>query len=167
MVIKKIKIVKMAKVGKHNTVKSELGNRWKKRAMITVEASFVIPMALMAAGIMISLCFHVYQRCWYTQAACETVLAGSTQGILKGAHGVEKANERWNILEKECYPVLQQFSSSIGGGADRINVTITGTTPVWGRAGIRVNISEAQGIVRPVKFIRKVSAFRAMKGGAG
>ena len=53
----------------------------KMRGMITVEASFLIPMVVMAAGIMISLGIFVYQRCWYTQAACETVLAGSTQGI--------------------------------------------------------------------------------------
>ena len=34
----------------------------KMRGMMTVEASFLIPMVVMAAGIMISLGIFVYQR---------------------------------------------------------------------------------------------------------
>ena len=130
----------------------------KMRGMMTVEASFLIPMVVMAAGIMISLSIFVYQRCWYTQAACETVLAGSTQGILKKASGTEKAEERWNILRKECYPVPEEFSSSVGGSTDRVQIEIAGSTPVWGRKGINMKISVSQKSVRPVKFIRKAAA---------
>lgn len=131
--------------------------RWEKKAMLTVEASFLIPMAVIAAGIMLSLCFYVYQRCWYTQAACETAIAGSTQGVLKGTSGTGKAEERWNVLEKECYLVPDQFSAYVGGNENRIQVKITGRTPIWGREGICMGISVSQNIVRPVKFIRKAS----------
>ncbi|MGN1139605.1 MAG: TadE family protein [Oliverpabstia sp.] len=130
----------------------------KMRGMMTVEASFLIPMVIMAAGIMISLSIFVYQRCWYTQAACEAVLAGSTQGILKKSSGTEKAEERWNILKKECYPVPEEFSSLVSGSTDRVQIQITGSTPMWGRKGICMQISVSQKIVRPVKFIRKAAA---------
>lgn len=152
---------------KTKQIKRNRCNKWKKKAVLTVEASFLIPLSVMAAGIMISLCFHVYQRCWYTQAACETVLAGSTQGILKGDSGTARARERWDVLGKECYLVPQQLSASVGGGEDKVSMRITGNTPVWGREGISLAISESQNIIRPVKFIRKVSAFREMKEGAG
>lgn len=161
MKIESLKTVKM-KMAKNKT-----GKVWRKRAVMTVEASFLVPMAVMAAGIMISLCFHVYQRCWYTQAACETVIAGSTQGILKGDSGTGEAKGRWDILGKECYLVPQQFSASVGGGSDRIYINITGITPVWGRSGMNLNISESQNIIRPVKFIRKMSALKAIKEGTG
>lgn len=147
--------------------REKAGKKWKRRAVITVEASFLVPMAVMAVGIMISLSFHVYQRCWYTQAACETVLAGSAQGILKGDSGTEKAKERWDVLGTECYLVPQQFSSSMGGGSDKISINISGSTSVWGRPGIRLGISRTQDIVRPVKFIRKISAVKMLREGTG
>lgn len=136
--------------------------RGRKKGSVTVEASLLIPMAVMAAGIMISLCIHVYQRCWCTQAACETVLAGSTQGILKGSSGAEKAEERWKVLREECYPVPERFLANTGGNEDQVKVKITGETPVWGRKGIQMDITVSQKMIRPVKFIRKAAA---LKGG--
>lgn len=135
-------------------------SKFKKSAMLTVEASLLIPMAVMAAGIMISLSIFVYQRCWLTQAGCETVLAGSTQGILKERSGTEKAKERWNVLEKECYPYPKEFSSSVEGSTERVQMKIAGSTPVWGRKEFHMEIAVSQKIVRPVKFIRKVAALK-------
>lgn len=154
-------------MGLHKERKAQRnGKKWKRKAVMTVEASFIIPLAVIAAGIMISLCFHVYQRCWYTQAACEIVIAGSTQGVLEGSSGVAKAAKRWEILSGECYLIPRQFSASVEGGTDKIHMRINGTTPVWGRAGMNFNISETQNIIRPVKFIRKMSALKMMKEGA-
>lgn len=138
--------------------KSGTNRKYRKRGMLTVEASLLIPLAVLSVGIMISLSIFSYQRCWYTQAGCETVLAGSTQGVLKNSSGREQAEARWNVLQKECYPRPQQFSSAIGGGTEHIQAEISGVTPVWGRNGIHMEISVSQKVVRPVKFIRKIAA---------
>lgn len=135
-------------------------DRWKRRGMLTVEASFIIPMAVLAAGIMLSLCFHVYQGCWYTQASCEIVLAGSTQGVLKGCSGVEKAQERWSVLEEEFYLLPHNLSGEVSGGKDELTMKVSGTTPVWGRCGFSMNVSTEQKLVRPVTFIRKIAALK-------
>ena len=72
-----------------------------KKGSLTVEASFVIPLSVMVMALVLSLGFFLYQRCWYTQAACETVLSGSTRAVLKGKSGEEEAKKRWDMMRKE------------------------------------------------------------------
>lgn len=137
----------------------------KKRAKgyLTVEASLTGTMAVIAAGIMISLCLYVYQRCWYTQAACETVLSGSSQGILKGSSAVQEAEEKWTVLKEEFYPLPTELSASSGGGKNEIRHTITGSTLVWGRNSLEFHVNAVQKLVRPVPFIRKTAALLELR----
>lgn len=124
--------------------------KWKRKGYLTVEASFILSMAVIVTGIMLSLCVHVYQRCWYTQAACETVLSGSFQGTLKGSVSLEKAEDKWNKLT--------DMSSSISGNDREIRCSVKRTTPVWGKTPLPMEVSVSQKIVRPVTFIRKTEA---------
>lgn len=124
--------------------------KWRRKGYLTVEASFILSMAVIVTGIMLSLCFHVYQRCWYTQAACETVLSGSFQGTLKGRAALEKAEEKWDKLT--------EMSSSVTGNDREIRCRVERTTPVWGKMPLRMEVSASQKVVRPVTFIRKIEA---------
>lgn len=132
--------------------------KWKTKGYLTVEASLIISMSVIVAGLMISLCFHIYQLCWYTQAACETVMSGSSQSILKGSDALEKAEEKWEIRKNEFYPVPENFSSSVSGNKKEISHKITGSTPVWGKFPLQIDVSVSQKLVRPVNFIRKIAA---------
>ena len=44
--------------------------KWKRSGALTVEASVLFGTLCIVAGILISLTLHVYQRAWYTAAAC-------------------------------------------------------------------------------------------------
>lgn len=135
----------------------------RKKGYLTVEASVILSMAVIAAGIVISLYIYVYQRCWYTQAVCETVLSGSSQGILKGSSVADAAEKKWETLKSEFYPEPINLSSSFGGGKDEIRHEITGETAVWGRNSFRFHVKAAQKPVRPVPFIRKTAALWELK----
>jgi hypothetical protein len=135
----------------------------KKKAMLTVEASFVISISVIVFGIMLSLSFFVYQRCWYTQAACETVLQASSRGVLKGSDGGERAKERWEVLRSENYLVPEDLRGTVTAGKDKAEIVISGNTPVWGRKGFNLDIKADHKIIRPVNFIRKLAGLREMK----
>lgn len=132
--------------------------RWKEKGYLTVEASLIISMAVIVTGIMISLCIHVYQRCWYTQAACETVLTGSSRGILAGSDPLEKAKEKWSDLQQGFYPEPERFAFATEGDDENIRHKITGNTSVWGKISMKIETEASQKMIRPVKFIRKIKA---------
>ena len=134
--------------------------RLMKKGSLTVEASFVIPLSVMVMALVLSLGFFLYQRCWYTQAACETVLAGSTRAVLKGKSGEEEAKKRWDIMRNESPMPWNQITSAITGSDDRLEVHITGETPVWGRKSWKADVTVSQKIVRPVTYIRKLEALQ-------
>ena len=127
--------------------KSGTNRKYRKRGMLTVEASLLIPLAVLSVGIMISLSIFSYQRCWYTQAGCETVLAGSTQEVLKNSSGREKAEARWNVLQDRTHT---------GRNIRRY----TGMGKKWNSYGnISISESGAAG-----KIYSKDSCFNRMKG---
>lgn len=139
-------------------------NDWKLDGMLTVEASFVIPLVTIVIGIMISLMFHEYRNCWYTQAACETVLAGSSQGIVKGKSGLEYSQNRWNQLKQECYMIPHNFTETICESNDKLKFTCKGTTSVWGMKELQMSIEVEQKICKPVNYIRKIMLVNQMVG---
>ena len=52
------------------------GKRWC-RAVITVEAAYVVPWTVILLAILLTMSFYVHNRVWYTAAACETALSGN------------------------------------------------------------------------------------------
>ena len=55
--------------------------RWQEAAAsITVEASLVVPLALIVIFLLISLDFYVHDKAYYTLCAFETVMTGNSYG---------------------------------------------------------------------------------------
>jgi hypothetical protein len=50
--------------------------RWK-RAVFTVEASVIVPIAVVITALLIILTFYVHNRCWYRCAAYESAIKGN------------------------------------------------------------------------------------------
>ena len=137
---------------------------WKLEGMLTVEASFVISMVTIVIGIIISLMFHEYRICWYTQASCETVLAGSSQGVVKGKSGLEYSQKRWNQLKQECYMIPSNFTETLSENNDKILVSCKGTSLVWGMQVLHMCKEVEQRICKPVNYIRKIMMINQMAG---
>lgn len=134
--------------------------KWKRQGMLTVEASLVVTMAILVTGLMLSLSFYMYQRCWYTQAACETAFTGSFCGVLQGNDPVQKGNEKWKIRKEEFYLKPIHMASRTEGNKNMVRVHVEGETKVWGRAGFRFQADISKKVIRPVPFIRKAAAIK-------
>lgn len=137
--------------------------KWKKKGSLTVEASFIISMSLITVGFMLSLCFYIYQRCWYTQAACESVLTGSAQGIWKGESVAEQAEKKWKSRKEEFYLKPESLTADCSGNKEQISLRISGKTTVWGKSALEFQTFASQKGIRPVRYIRKIQAL--MSGG--
>lgn len=136
--------------------------KWKRKGYLTVEASFILSMAVIVTGLMLSLGFYVCQRCWCTQAACEIVLSGSSRGILKGSSPLQEAEWKSEILKKEWYLQPEKISFSTDGDEDEVHHRITGTIPVWGTRTLKIEAQASQKVVRPVVFILKANKASAI-----
>lgn len=131
---------------------------WKRKGTLTVEAAFIGVFSVVAAGIVISFCLYVYQRCWYTQAACEIAMTGSGQGIFENHNALEIANEKWNVMQSECYPQPDSISADVTESRNGICITVSGSTPIWGRSGMNLSVKVSQKKIKPVSYIRKMAA---------
>ncbi len=60
-----------------------------RRAVITVEASYIIPWTVILLALLITMTFFVHNRVWYKAAACETALSGNR--YVEGSGGTGSA----------------------------------------------------------------------------
>lgn len=139
-------------------------NKWKQNGMLTVEASLIISLTIIVVGIMLSILFHAYRNCWYTQAGCESVLAGSSQGVLKNYSGLNEAQKRWKQLEKEFYMVPKGFEASISEKGENLIFHCKGVTNILGLPDITMKVEIEQRVCKPVVYIRKIMKIHNMVG---
>ena len=66
-----------------------MGWNYVKRAVITVEASYIIPWTVILLALLITMTFFVHNRNWYKAAACETALSGNR--YVEGSGGTGSA----------------------------------------------------------------------------
>ena len=57
------------------------------RAVITVEASYIVPWAVILTALLITMTFFVHNRVWYTAAACEAAVSGNRYAEGSGGTG--------------------------------------------------------------------------------
>ncbi len=136
-------------------------DRQRKRGSLTVEASLVVPMCVMILALLLSLTFYVYLRCWYTQTACEAAVQGSGYGVLEGRSGQEKAEKKWETRHRESGFSGQNVIGGVTGSGKEVQVKVSGKVSVWGRQNLIFETGIRQKIIRPVTFVRKVTAFRS------
>ena len=60
-----------------------------KCAVITVEASYIVPWTVILLALLITMTFFVHNRNWYKAAACETALSGNR--YVEGSGGTGSA----------------------------------------------------------------------------
>lgn len=76
----------------------KMKNRQKEGAIrsgvFTVEASVIVPMAVMMTALIVILIFYVHNRCWYTCAAYECAIVGNGANILSESEGTQRASSQ-------------------------------------------------------------------------
>lgn len=76
-----------------------------RQGSMTVEAAFLVPMAVCLSALLIFYCFYEHDRVWYTAAACEAALAG-TKRTEAGADTESLARQRaQQRMEEQPFPV--------------------------------------------------------------
>ena len=141
-------------------------SKWKQRGMLTVEASMIFSLILIVLGLMLSLMLHAYRNCWYTQVGCETVLAGSSQGVLKNSSGLSASQKRLSQLKKEFYTIPDNFDAFVSQKGENLLFYCEGTTTVLGFPNINMKIQIEQRICKPVVYIRKMMKMHNVTGDA-
>lgn len=103
-------------------------NFWKKGSM-TVEASFLVPMAVFVCGLLILYCFYEHNRVWYTAAAYEAALVGTKkteQGEDREQLARVRAEER---LEIQPFPgSVPEVQVSVEEKESRVSYRTDGVT---------------------------------------
>lgn len=129
------------------------------KGSVTVEAAFIVPLALLVILTVLSLCFYVHNRAWYTAAAAETAVSAGTEGVRQG-------NDYWTVIEEKAkslrgadgFPDSSQGMSA-NGSDSAVEVRVEADISLWMNSSIlKIRIKEGIKIVRPVKFIRKIQA---------
>ncbi len=78
-----------------------------RQGSLTVEAAFLVPMAVLLTAMLIFYCFSEHGSVWYRAAACEAALAG-TQKSVSGENTESLARERaWQRIQEQPFPLLQ------------------------------------------------------------
>ena len=81
---------------RNNKTRRHTGYRWLTgtmcRGTITMEASFLIPWAVLLTALLIILLFYMHNRVWYQTAALETALSGNQ--YIAGSEGSGRAGAR-------------------------------------------------------------------------
>ena len=108
-------------------------DRQRKRGSLTVEASLVVPMCVMILALLLSLTF------------C----------------GQEKAEKKWETRRRESGFSGQNVTGGVTGSGKEVQVKVSGKVSVWGRKNLIFETGIRQKIIRPVTFVRKVTAFRS------
>ncbi len=134
------------------------------KASLTIEASFVITMIIFMSGIMLSLWIYKFQLCWYTQAANECLLTGSNVVVLAEKQHINAAKVKWDKVKEQNYLKPQDLKVWIDGSDEDLYIKIDGRTPLWGKEALKIYINQKIGIVKPVKFIRKIEAVQEVVG---
>ena len=134
------------------------------KGSITVEASFIMGLALFIVFTTISICFYIHNRAWYSAAASETAITAATYAVRKKGAYQEIINEKISDFSKgpgfpdSCKGL---FSNS---NKEQIKLKTLATMPIWmSPKSLQMNVEINSKVIRPTKFIRKIQSLQIIK----
>ncbi|MCQ2501101.1 MAG: pilus assembly protein [Lachnospiraceae bacterium] len=132
-----------------------------KEGSMTVEAAYLLPLAVFLTAILIFYCFYEHDRVWFTSAACETALVG-TRRRESGEEAEKLASVRAaELIEAQPFPVMSP-SSEIEGDKRRMTVSFEseGKTAFSRsfpyRTKVSIKQSDPVGAVRTARIARVI-----------
>lgn len=99
-------------------------------AYFTVEASLILPMALLFITMMIFLAFYSYDRCVMEQSAYEAALRGTSNHFDSAKEAYQAAETAAGRLVGDKLFAMRDFTYSVSVTADRVIVSYNGVVNV-------------------------------------
>lgn len=95
-----------------------------KKGSMTVEAAYLVPMAVLLTALLVFFCFYEHDRVWFASAACETALVG-TRRLESGEQAENLAEVRAaELTEAQPFPVVRP-SYQVEAGKRKISVSFS------------------------------------------
>ena len=145
-----------------NRVKDGVIRRNKKRwqeaaASITVEASLVVPLALIVIFLLISLDFYVHDKAYYTLCAFETVMTGNSYGRMGQESGERYAKEKLSSLLKAHRMPTEVPQGQVKVTDEHTEAVFEGSVcQLWGHGIWKYHVSAEAKNIRPEERIRRI-----------
>lgn len=135
-----------------------------KRAVITVEASCVMSLILLAITGLLYLCFFVHNRAWLEAAAYEAALSGSMEGIKEEGKVLDTAEAKGRELGNTGFFGGENLRMSVDG-ENTVKVTYDLDTKASFGWDWKLHAEGESQIIRPVKWVRRLKAsVQVLKG---
>ena len=136
-------------------IKKDKNRVWKsilwRKGSLTVEASFIVPMAFMIVALMLVLCFFVHNRVYYSCAAYEAAIGGNEKDGDQAAKAEDVANKR---IAGQSMPGTRP-AVSVNYGSSSTTVEFSGQEfPAFHAYIPSLQVSKTVKKVRPEKTVR-------------
>lgn len=128
----------------------QTNRRAYSRGSFTVEAAVIVPLLVFMIAALISLCFFVHDRVWYTGAACEAALAAN---MAEDAAGEAQERVEQRLADHVIPGALPD--ADVSAGKNGATVAFTGRRsfglpwelPAW-EAGVHIRRIRPAGILQ-------------------
>lgn len=129
-------------------------SRSLRKASMSVEAVFIIPLVLFVLFMLFFFSFYTHQRIWFTEAAYEAVLSPGNE------------SKKAQLLLKETPLALNVPSVNVIVSKRQIQVTYEcEILPSKGPFSLNYKVSAKTEILKPVDYIRNLRNIGRLQGG--
>ena len=135
-----------------------------RRGSITVEASFIMVLAIFVVFTIVAVCFYMHNRTWYSSAAGETAITAATVAVQKNGAYHEVIEEKMSDFANSVgFPDNGQglFSNS-SKDQMRIGAEANVSIPLSNQT-LPISVDISSKVIRPTKFIRKIQSLQIIK----
>ena len=134
------------------------------RGSITVEASFVMIIAIFVVFTIVAVCFYMHNRAWYSAAAGETAITAATIAVSKNGEYHEVIEAKISgFATGSGFPASSQglFSNS-SKDQMKIGAKAKVSIPLSNQV-LPITVDISSKVIRPTRFIRKIQALQIIK----
>lgn len=134
------------------------------KGSLTVEAAFVVPLALIVIFVLVSLIFYLHNCSWYTAVAGETAIAAATFATRKDGDYQKILTEKEVLFGSGSGFPQRDPGIKSSSGASKIETHADVKVGFWvGKGGFSYKVKKVVKIIRPVDFIRKIQMLELLK----
>lgn len=134
------------------------------KGSITVEATFIVGLALLVIFIVLALCFYMHNKAWYVSAAGETTISAATHATRRNGNFNEIIGDKLNgFVDGAKFPDISQGLISESND-ERIQVSTQARVPLLiNSQSFQMEIDISSKVIKPVKFIRTMQSLQMVK----
>jgi len=134
------------------------------KGSITVEASFIVGLALIIIFTVLALCFYMHNKAWYTAASGETAITASTYATRKDGDFQKIIEDKTSKFANGAkFPDISKGLTS-KSNEKQIQITVEGKVPVViNNQSFQIEIDISSKVIKPVKFIRTMQSLQMIK----